>query len=313
MKRRIITAIILAILLIPVVIVPELVKVFEFLVILLSIFASLEVLNMYDKERVLPKKMKAVSVICTLILYFAMVDNFLVCKDTLICKFLDIFDFKLDIYLALGGIFLIFMFCMVFIHDLNASDVGKCLLEVIYVGVTFASFTVLRSYGVRFIVYLLIISCTTDIFALVFGLKFGKHKMAPYISPKKSWEGAIGGTAVATALGFIFLYFYRYFAPLFHNGSSINFFDGVFGYSEFTKPGMIIFMILLSASMSVCSQIGDLVASKLKRYYGIKDYSNLFPGHGGILDRFDSALFSSSILLVFIVYGYILSPMLSGV
>ena len=99
--------------------------------------------------------------------------------------------------------------------------------------------------------------------------------MAPYISPKKSWEGAIGGTAVATVLGFIFLYFYRYFAPLFHNGSSINFFDGVFGYSEFTKPGMIIFMILLSASMSVCSQIGDLVASKLIIIFGCEEFAEI--------------------------------------
>ena len=64
--------------------------------------------------------------------------------------------------------------------------------------------------------------------------------------------------------------------------------------------------------MSICSQIGDLVASKMKRTYGIKDFSNIFPGHGGVLDRFDSALFTSTIFLVFLQVGTIVFPILLG-
>lgn len=69
-------------------------------------------------------------------------------------------------------------------------------------------------------------------------------------------------------------------------------------------------MILLTLCMSICSQIGDLVASKLKRTYGIKDYSNIFPGHGGVLDRFDSALFASLIFLLFIQFEIIVFPVM---
>lgn len=310
MKKRIITAIIMALILIPVVIVPALMTVFELIVILFAILASLEILNMYDKQKKMPIGVKIVSVVLTIVLYSSIVDNFQICQNTLISKFLSNFEFKLDMFLSLAIIFLSLMSCMIFVPDFDVGDVGKCFTQILYIGITFASFTVLRSYGVRFIIYLLMITVTTDIFALVFGLNFGKHKMAPTISPKKSWEGAIGGTAVALIIGFCILYFYPYMAPLFHEGEKINFFQGVFNYEIFSKVGLVFFMILLTLCMSICSQIGDLVASKLKRTYGIKDYSNIFPGHGGVLDRFDSALFTSVIFLLFLQFETIIFPVL---
>ena len=312
MKKRIITGIIMGVILIPVLIVPELINIFELLIILFSILAGMEILNMYDKQKNIPLSVKIVSIVCTEFLYFSVVNNFDICSQTLIYRAISHFGFKLDMFLTLACIFLVLMSCMVFINGFDASDAGKCLLEIIYIGITFASFTVLRSYGVRFIMYLLIITVSTDIFALVFGLNFGKHKMAPHISPKKSWEGAIGGTAVALIIGFLFLFFYPKFAPVFH-GEKISFFEGVFEYDTLSPAGLIVFMILLTLFMSICSQIGDLVASKLKRTYGIKDYSNLFPGHGGVLDRFDSALFTSTILLVFLQFESIIFPALSAI
>ena len=133
--------------------------------------------------------------------------------------------------------------------------------------------------------------------------------MAPHISPKKSWEGAIGGTCVATIIGFSFVYFYKYMSPAFHSGETIEFFDGIFKYNQFKSEfGKIVFVIITSVFLSICAQIGDLVASRLKREYGIKDYSNVFPGHGGVLDRFDSAFFAATIFLVMIMMEQQLFP-----
>ncbi len=313
MKKRILTGIIMGLILLPVVIVPELITVFELLIILFSVLASFEVLNMFDKEKKLPLGVKIMCVVLTLMLYSSIVNNFVICENTLVCRLLSCFRFQLDMFLTLTIIFLCVMSCMLFVPHFDAGDAGRCFTEIMYIGITFATFTVLRAYGIRFIIYLLIITVATDIFALVFGLNFGKHKMAPTISPKKSWEGAIGGTAVALIIGFLFLYFYPYFAPLFHDGEQISFFAGVFNYEIFSEPGLIFFMILLTLCMSICSQIGDLVASKLKRTYGIKDFSNIFPGHGGILDRFDSTLFASAIFLLFLQFESIINPALFGV
>ena len=310
MKNRIITGLILAVILVPVALVPQLIYLFEVLIILFAGIATFEVLNMYDKQKKMPIYVKILCLVLTILLYASIVNKFDVCSETLIYKFMDWIGFKLDILISIAIITLCLLASLVFVPDFDASDVGKCLTQILYVGVCFGSFSVLRCYGVRFIVYLLMITVATDIFALVFGLNFGKHKMAPKISPKKSWEGAIGGTAVALVIGFCILYFYEYLSPFFHNGEKINFFAGVFDIEIFSKVGTIFFMILLTLCMSICSQIGDLVASKLKRTYGIKDYSNIFPGHGGVLDRFDSALFASLIFLLFIQFEIIVFPVM---
>ncbi len=98
------------------------------------------------------------------------------------------------------------------------------------------------------------------------GRKLGRHKLAPHISPNKTWEGSIGGTLVATVIVGLYAYFYP-------QGN----------YSLLTT-------ILLIVIVSVIGQFGDLVESALKRYYGVKDSGKILPGHGGILDRFDSLL-----------------------
>ena len=310
MKNRIITALIMAFILVPVALVPQLIYVFEILVIVFAGVATFEIMNMYDKQKKMPIYIKILCLFLTILLYSSIINKFDVCSDTLIYRLMDWIGFKLDILISIAIITLALLASLVFVSDFDASDVGKCLTQILYIGVCFGSFSVLRCYGVRFIVYLLMITVATDIFALVFGLNFGKHKMAPKISPKKSWEGAIGGTAVALVIGFCILFFYEHLSPFFHNGEKINFFSGVFDIEIFTKTGTIFFMLILTLCMSICSQIGDLVASKLKRTYGIKDYSNLFPGHGGVLDRFDSTLFTSLIFLLFIQFEIIVFPVM---
>ena len=113
-------------------------------------------------------------------------------------------------------------------------------------------------------------------------MSFGKHKLIPDVSPKKTVEGSIGGI-VFCALGYI-----------------------IYGLlvSKFFEVEMnIIALAVFGVLVSVISQVGDLAASLIKREYGVKDYGRLFPGHGGVLDRFDSVIAVASALMV-LVYTY---------
>ena len=139
--------------------------------------------------------------------------------------------------------------------------------------------------GFYFLIFAVFASWMTDIFAYFVGSKFGKHKLCPNISPKKSVEGAIGGIVGAVLLNVLLLLVFKKFV-----------FEGEARLSY-------IGVALLSVVLSVVSMFGDLAASTVKRNFGIKDFGKLLPGHGGIMDRFDSALFVLPVLysLVYIV------------
>ena len=134
---------------------------------------------------------------------------------------------------------------------------------------------------------MLAFSCSwlTDSFAFLVGRKFGKHKMTPVISPKKSFEGAVFGTLITAAANVLLLFCY-----------SLG--TGRLGYHAFFGESAMkyLYIVPISCVLSVVSMFGDLAASVLKRNVGIKDYSNLLPGHGGIMDRFDSTLFVLPVL-----------------
>lgn len=123
------------------------------------------------------------------------------------------------------------------------------------------------------LLYLLAVATMTDTFAMLIGCLVGKHKLIPDVSPKKSVEGSIAGSVVGTIISSI----------LYYNiiSSEIN----------------ILVLILMTLVLTILGQLGDLFFSKIKRENKIKDFSNIMPGHGGILDRFDS--------LTFIVFGYV--------
>ncbi len=114
----------------------------------------------------------------------------------------------------------------------------------------------------------------TDIFAYFTGMALGKHKLCPKISPKKTVEGSVGGT-----LGSVLL-------------------CGLFGY--FFAGDILMHCLVLGVLGGIVSQLGDLTASVFKRHMGIKDYGNIIPGHGGILDRFDSVLFVAPLVFYYI-------------
>jgi phosphatidate cytidylyltransferase len=120
--------------------------------------------------------------------------------------------------------------------------------------------------GKRILALVILIACN-DTFAYFAGVLFGKHKMAPTISPKKSWEGLVGGL-IASLIGG---------ALIFHNSFGVGWYVGA----------------AVGAMTVVTATCGDLIESAIKRDLAIKDMSNLLPGHGGIMDRLDSALFTA--------------------
>lgn len=144
------------------------------------------------------------------------------------------------------------------------------VLVTLYVGVGFSNLVLAREQGLVILFYALLVVWTTDIGAYFIGMMLGKNKLAPTISPNKSIEGSIGGTLSAVVVSAVYFYF---FAPTtyFHHSWII--------------------MLLFTVVFSIVGQMGDLVESAYKRHYGVKDSGKILPGHGGILDRFDSLLF----------------------
>ena len=123
------------------------------------------------------------------------------------------------------------------------------------------------------ILYLFALTWTFDTFAYIFGVKFGKHKILPSISPKKSWEGFIGGLIFTTILA-IFIF-----------GENIN------------------KILMYSVLIPISATLGDFIESYYKRKAMAKDSGNLIPGHGGMLDRMDSFLISISVISLIIIIG----------
>ncbi|WP_071131431.1 phosphatidate cytidylyltransferase [Enterococcus timonensis] len=144
------------------------------------------------------------------------------------------------------------------------------VLASLYVGTGFHYLVQARQESLHVLLFALFIVWATDIGAYMIGRKMGKNKLWPEISPNKTVEGAIGGVVSALVVAFIYLLIYP-------------------GKEFFGMPSTYLF--LLTIVFSVVGQFGDLVESAIKRHYNEKDSGNILPGHGGILDRFDSLLF----------------------
>lgn len=168
--------------------------------------------------------------------------------------------------------FMIPAFVFVFAYPrYNANQFIATFFGVVYTGVMFSCVYLTRCMETgKILVWLIMLaSWGSDTCAYCVGMLFGKHKMAPILSPKKSVEGGIGGIAGAAILGIIF--------------------------GLITK-GPFLSYALICAVGAVISMVGDLTASGIKRSMEIKDYGKLIPGHGGILDRFDSVIFTAPVI-----------------
>lgn len=200
--------------------------------------------------------------------------------STLSVVFFDrMITYYIIVFIFLFGIILVYSLLFVSIKDFTSRDFGNQILTIFYTSLGFIAFAYLRKESMNLIIYLFLVTMLTDVFAYFIGVKFGKHRLAVTISPKKSVEGAIGGLVIGSILATIFAYFLEVF------------------------PYGFVVILLVSVGLSIISQIGDLIASKFKRETGIKDYSNLFPGHGGVLDRFDSSMFAAMFLMLALMMG----------
>lgn len=168
---------------------------------------------------------------------------------------------------------LIILFAQVIATDMKTSfkDIAYTFLGIFYVVffIMFVAFIDGMPNGKILIWYAIFAAWGTDIFAYIVGKYFGKHKFSK-VSPKKSIEGCIGGTIGAVAMILIYTYFAN------------NYWEMSYSY---------LFMGMIGMILSLIGQIGDFAASSIKRFVDIKDYSNLIPGHGGMLDRIDSLIF----------------------
>lgn len=158
-------------------------------------------------------------------------------------------------------------------------DAAMAFMTAIYIVGGFLSIQLLREQSSSIYLLVFIGAWVTDIFAYFSGRFFGKHKLCEAVSPKKTVEGSIGGIIFCSISFVIF--------ALFVKGTNLHFSR----YLIWAGVGIVI---------SIVSQIGDLSMSLIKRHFGIKDFGKLFPGHGGILDRFDSVIAVSFVLYIII-------------
>jgi phosphatidate cytidylyltransferase len=180
-------------------------------------------------------------------------------------------------------LFIFFLMLLMFAYVFGFPKFSTEQIAVSFFGLFYVSIMLSYIYQVRilddgaWIVWLIFIGAWgSDTCAYAVGVLFGKHKFAPKLSPKKSLEGCIGGIVGAALIGFLYA-------------------TAIGSYITQLQNPQLIFAIIGAAS-SVISQIGDLAASAIKRNHNIKDYGNLIPGHGGILDRFDSIIFTAPIV-----------------
>ncbi|MBQ0084576.1 MAG: phosphatidate cytidylyltransferase [Clostridiales bacterium] len=178
-------------------------------------------------------------------------------------------------YLAFVYAFAVAVASLVFYKDFSFSAVAAALAFPLAIAIGFTStYTVFDRYGLAFLLMLLNFSSVCDMFAYFVGVSLGKHKLCEKISPKKTVEGAVGGILGSIAVTLII--------SLVADISGLN----------------LVMLLIITPFMCAVGMIGDLFASIIKRSVSIKDYGNLIPGHGGILDRFDSILLISPVFLM---------------
>lgn len=254
MTKRVISAIILVLVFVPFIIVGELP--FTIFMTVLSVLGLYELLRVRETKKKFPLILKIFAYIGTL--YFCL-------YNTSSIEFINKFDYR-----VMAGIIFLFISPMVFINNSDKYDLNDALFligSVLFIGLSFNLIIITRNYDITYIIYLLLITTITDTFALFTGSLIGKHKLCPKISPKKTIEGLVGGTIMGA-----------FVATVFYNTLISS-----------TVP--LVTVIMLTFVLCLIGQLGDLVFSSIKRYYDVKDFSNLIPGHGGILDRFDSLIF----------------------
>lgn len=292
MLKRTITAIVMLAVLIPLIAIDHPIAEYGFLAvgILLSVVGGFEMMNaFYQKTPSLKYARFIVPIFCGIqvfMIYLTTTSALDVAypeNNDFIYHFLSVTVFMSSCIIAIAS--------TLFVKGTTAEDMCASVMTLLYCGL-FMGYTVsirffepvagkLHVAAGRSFAYVYVITCVTDAFAMIVGSKFGKHKLCPEISPKKSVEGAIGGLVFGAILGTVSAFLFQ-----------------MIDLSQFDPSHKIVVIILtfvVSAVLALATQMGDLIASKIKRTFGIKDFGKMFPGHGGVLDRFDSTIFAGCI------------------
>ena len=257
MKKRIISGVIMAILLVIIYVCPPIV--FDIAVGILAAGAYYE-LTKVRKDLTIPNIMKYIGFIFLMLIMYMNIDTIS-------------YSFGIDYTSLTIGFIIMFIPTLFMPKKYNTKEAFYLASTSLFLGVTFNLLVQTFNLNKVILVWLILIACSTDIFALFGGMLIGKHKLTP-ISPKKTIEGSITGLIVAVIVG--------------------TFFYLIFINKEVSIP----VIMLVTSVLSCAGQMGDLFFSLIKRENEVKDYSHLIPGHGGILDRIDSTVF---ILLFYIV------------
>lgn len=275
MKSRTITAIVLLAVLVPVIWIGGI----PFLVVatLLSMIAAYELIMMFRLKNETIGKYKYIMPVVS---GFAVVLHYLIHTAQIMNPvWYTIF---------ITGAFVIFLALPILFHKQEAEVMNYLLFTLFYTGISVAylsSIRFMQGTGLAWFLFMVLVVIVTDTFAYLVGINFGKKKLSPDISPKKSIEGAVGGSVFGALVGTLFAFILK--LDMFPAIESIGL--------------TVVLTFLMTLLLTVFVQIGDLVASKLKRNYKIKDFGNIFPGHGGVLDRFDSMIFTGMVFYILFV------------
>ncbi len=259
MKTRITSAIVALLIIVPILLYGG--SIYNLTIYIISLFGLKEFIDIKESKRKTPDFIKFISyIIMTLIVIGSPQSNELV--------------FSMD-YRIIAGLFMVYLLPTVLYHDSTKYNINDALYLIggmFFLGMSFHLLIVLRHNLFDLIIYLFLITIMTDTFAYFTGYFIGRNKLLEDISPKKTWEGLIGGTIMGVFTSSVF-------------------------YLTVINPNIDITTLLIATTfLSLVGQYGDLVFSGIKRYYKKKDFANIMPGHGGILDRLDS--------IIFVVLGY---------
>lgn len=261
MKKRVISAIVMLAILIPLCMIGG--TVFSLGVLAIGLLALKEMLDIRETKKQFPFFMKFLAYIIITALILTNHNS-------------NIFEYVLDYKFISITLFLILIPLIIY-HDKDKYSINDAMYLIgilFFLGTAFNLIILIRNYSLLYLIFLILITVITDTFAYITGYYIGKTKLSPSISPKKTWEGLLGGTFFGVLISSIFYY-------------------------QVINPQIDVLTLALTVTgLSLLGQSGDLVFSSFKRYYNKKDFSNIIPGHGGILDRLDS--------IIFVLLGFVL-------
>ena len=260
MKQRVISAIVALLILVPIFLMGGFI--YDATIVILSLLGLREFLKVKETKKELPSFIQFISYIMLSLIVVSGVNS---------QEMIFSIDFRI-----ISGLLVVFLLPTILYHDrslYSINDAFYLIGGVFFLGVSFSLLIIMRNISLNYIIYLFLISIMTDTYAYIVGRLIGSHKLLESISPNKTWEGMIAGT------------FFGVFIPTLYYVTAID------------MNASYLFIIVMTLFLSILGQFGDLVFSAIKRYFKTKDFSNIMPGHGGILDRFDS--------IIFVILGFI--------